>query len=67
MNKSTSLAILILGLLSLQCGLQASPAIAGFIEAAPGTSLLNLSMSWMTVGVIGVLIGGVGIFWRRLL
>jgi hypothetical protein len=67
MNKSTSLAILLLGLLSLQCGLRASPAMTGFIEAGPATSLLNLSMSWVTVGVIGILIGGIGIFWRRLL
>jgi len=66
MNKSTSVAILLLGLVSLHCGLRASPSLAGLIEAAPRASLLDLSMSWMTAGVIGILIGGLGIFWRRL-
>ncbi len=67
MNKSVPFAILVLGLLSVQCGLHASPVFTTFIDEAANTSLLNLSLTWMTAGAIGVIIGGLGIFWRRLL
>jgi hypothetical protein len=67
MNKSLPFAILTLGLLSMQCGLKASPIIANFVGDGGGTSFVNLSFAWMTVGVIGVVVGGFAIFWRRLL
>jgi hypothetical protein len=67
MNKSTPFAILILGLLSVQCGLHAAPALTAFADEAANNSVVNLSLTWMTVGIIGVVIGGFGIFWRRLL
>lgn len=65
MSKVPSIAILVVGIILLVYGLNASDSAASAVSNAVTGSPTNKSIWLIVLGVIGVLTGGVGIIFRR--
>jgi len=65
MSKIPSVAFLIVGILLLVYGLDASNSLTSSVSNAVTGSPTNKSIWLIVLGVIGILSGGFGLFFRR--
>jgi uncharacterized membrane protein len=64
MPKITSIALLIVGLILLVYGLQASNSVSSSVTQAVSGAPTNKTIWLIALGAIGIIAGGVGIFRR---
>ena len=65
MSKIPSVAFLIIGIILLVYGLDASNSFSSSVSNAVTGSPTNKSIWLIVLGVIGILSGGFGLFFRR--
>jgi cytosine/uracil/thiamine/allantoin permease len=65
MSRIVSIAILIVGVLLLVYGLNASNSVSSSVSQAVSGSPTNKSIWLIALGVIGIIVGGVGTLFRR--
>ncbi|HZZ20437.1 MAG TPA: DUF3185 family protein [Opitutaceae bacterium] len=64
MPKITSIALLIVGLILLVYGLNASNSVSSSVSQAVSGSPSNKTIWLIALGVIGIVSGGIGVFRR---
>jgi len=64
MPKITSIALLIVGLILLVYGLDASNSVSSSVTQAVSGAPTNKTIWLIALGVIGIVAGGVGVFRR---
>jgi uncharacterized membrane protein len=64
MPKITSIALLIVGLILLVYGLNASNSVSSSVSQAVNGSPSNKTIWLIALGVIGIVSGGIGVFRR---
>jgi LPXTG-motif cell wall-anchored protein len=65
MSKIPSIAFLIIGIILLVYGLDASNSVSSSVSNAVTGSPTNKSIWLIALGVLGILSGGFGLFFRR--
>jgi LPXTG-motif cell wall-anchored protein len=65
MSKIPSIAFLIIGIILLVYGLDASNSVSSSVSNAVTGSPTNKSIWLIVLGVLGILSGGFGLFFRR--
>jgi LPXTG-motif cell wall-anchored protein len=65
MSKIPSIAFLIIGIILLVYGLDASNSVSSSLSNAVTGSPTNKSIWLIVLGVLGILSGGFGLFFRR--
>jgi hypothetical protein len=65
MPKITSIALLIVGIILLVYGINASNSVSSSLTQAVNGAPTNKTIWLIALGVIGIISGGVGIFFRR--
>jgi LPXTG-motif cell wall-anchored protein len=65
MSKIPSIAFLIVGIILLVYGLDASNSVSSSVSNAVTGSPTNKSIWLIVLGVLGILSGGFGLFFRR--
>jgi LPXTG-motif cell wall-anchored protein len=65
MSKLPSIAFLIIGIILLVYGLDASNSVSSSVSNAVTGSPTNKSIWLIVLGVLGILSGGFGLFFRR--
>ena len=65
MSKIPSIAFLIIGIILLIYGLDASNSVSSSVSNAVTGSPTNKSIWLIVLGVLGILSGGFGLFFRR--
>lgn len=65
MSKIPSLALLIVGVILLVYGINASNSVSSSISQTFNGSPSNKSIWLIAIGVIGIISGGFGMFFRR--
>jgi LPXTG-motif cell wall-anchored protein len=65
MSKIPSIAFLIIGIVLLVYGLDASNSVSSSLSNAVTGSPTNKSIWLIVLGVLGILSGGFGLFFRR--
>ena len=65
MNRILSLAILVVGVILLIYGINASDSIASSAKEAVTGTPTDKSLWFIILGAIGIVIGGIGAFFRR--
>jgi divalent metal cation (Fe/Co/Zn/Cd) transporter len=65
MTKIPSIALLVVGVILLVYGLNASNSFSSSVSQAVSGTPTDKSIWLIAVGVIGIVAGGVGLFFRR--
>lgn len=65
MTKGSSIALLAVGILLLVYGLDASNSFSSSVSQAVNGAPTNRSVWLIVLGLVGILLGGFGIFFRK--